>query len=665
MALNKQKRKEIISLASTHSVDELAFKYKVSKQEISNILKKTIKATDTSERKSPWWFYLILVIIPFIFVLILEISLRIFNYGDDYKQWVNISSNRLMLNNEIARRYFYTTKNIPYSIQNTFDVEKKENAFRVFVMGESSAAGYPYSPNGSFSRYIQKRLEVLYPDRTIEVVNIGLTAISSYTIRDLFPGVLEQKPDLVLIYTGHNEYYGALGVGSLESLGQSRFFVNLTLSLNQFRITQLMRNFLAGVITAFSSDNIKNESGTLMSRMAKEQLIEYDSNVFEAGVIQFRENIKDILLMAKEKNVPIILGTLTSNLKDQPPFNPEKINSSEDASAIFTNAEKLLSEGKNDEAKRLFILAKERDALRFRASYRINDEIKKLANEFNMHVADVDSAFNSNSAYGITGEDLMVDHLHPNLQGYQLMGNVFFQTMLRNNLIPLLPNNQLTEEYQHETSIKNFYFSQLDSTISKYRIIILKNDWPFSERKDVATMLKLFNPITPIDSLALYVIDNKLSWEEAHRKAANYYLSNKQFDNFLYEMNVLIDQYPFIIEYYDMVAEQLLVRRDYEQTYSLLKKKIKISEDAFATKWIGIIELSRHNYSAAINYLNRSISFNNRDAQVLFNLSGAYVGNQEPKLALTAIERCLQIEPNFPGAKELYNQISAVVKILE
>ena len=60
---------------------------------------------------------------------------------------------------------------------------------------------------GSFSRYIRKRLELVYPNTTIEVVNISMTAVNSYTVLDLLPGVLDQKPDLVLIYAGHNEYY--------------------------------------------------------------------------------------------------------------------------------------------------------------------------------------------------------------------------------------------------------------------------------------------------------------------------------------------------------------------------------------------------------------------------------------------------------------------------
>ncbi len=660
MGLNKQNRKEILALKSTHTVDQLASKYKVSKKEIEQIINAKVETKKNSN--SPFWFYLVLVSIPIIFFLLLEFGLRLFNYGNSYDQWVNATPTKLMLNNDIARRYFYTTKSVPYSIQNTFDVEKKSDAFRVFVMGESSAAGYPFSPNGSFSRYIQKRLELLYPTKTIEVVNIALTAINSYTLRDLFPGVIEQKPDLVLIYTGHNEYYGALGVGSLESLGQFRFFVNLILSLNDFRTTQLLRNILVSTSSLFTSSPDKIETGTLMSRMAKEQLIEYDSHVFNAGLNQFENNMRDILIMAKEADVPVILGTLASNLKDQPPFNPEKIDGNKTALDLFKKGKELLLEDKTDEAKKLFIHSKEHDALRFRASEKLNDIIKQLGDEFSFPIADVSSEFDKSSPGKITGDNLMVDHLHPTLDGYWLMGKVFFQTMQKSNKVPPCGFLEITDEAQESRAIENFYFSKLDSTISKYRIIILKNDWPFSTRKDNATMLRLFNAQTTLDSIALFVIDNKYSWEEAHREAADYYLTLNDFDAYLYEMNVLIDQYPFITEYYNAVAQELLIRKKYDEVYNLLKRRIKIDSDAFSTKWLGIIELSRNNNTEAIKLLKQSISYNNKDAQVFFNLSGAYVNSSDFSSALTAIEKCIQIDNKFPGAAELYNQLRAATK---
>ncbi|MDR3666596.1 MAG: SGNH/GDSL hydrolase family protein, partial [Ignavibacteriaceae bacterium] len=250
-------------------------------------------------------FYFVLILIPVIFFVLLETGLRIFDYGNDYTQWVSPTKGKYVLNPAIAHKYFHNIDNVPYSNQDIFDEIKGPNTFRVFVLGESAGAGYPYIPLGAFSRYLEQRLNLEYPDSKIEVINCSMTAINTYSMRDLFPGILELKPDLVLIYAGHNEYYGALGVGSMESLGTSRSIVNLVIYLERFKTFQLVRNLLKGATGLFGRKR-EAATGTLMSRMAQDQYIGLDSEIYKKGIEQFAGNMHDILEMAKKQNVPVI-----------------------------------------------------------------------------------------------------------------------------------------------------------------------------------------------------------------------------------------------------------------------------------------------------------------------------------------------------------------------
>ena len=182
-----------------------------------------------------------------------------------------------MINTDIGKRYFNNMNFLPQTSDDTFDKQKKSNAFRVFVLGGSSAAGFPFMPMGSFSRYVKRRLELVYPGSTIEVINIAMTAVNTYTILDLLPGVLDQSPDLILLYSGHNEFYGALGVGSIESLGSSRLIKKLILYLNNYKTTQLIRNLIKWGSSLFSKKINVEKSGTLMSNMAKDKSISLNS----------------------------------------------------------------------------------------------------------------------------------------------------------------------------------------------------------------------------------------------------------------------------------------------------------------------------------------------------------------------------------------------------
>ena len=618
------------------------------------------KSQDKSSKPAPKWFFLILVIIPVIFFVLLEVSLRIFNYGFDNRQWISATEGKLFLNPEIAKRYFYTTKRIPFSNGDIFDEKKKDNAFRVFVLGGSSAAGYPLLPLGSFSHYLQDRLKLLYPSSTIEVVNLSMTAVNSYTIRDLFPGVIEEKPDLIIIYAGHNEYYGALGVGSMESLGTSRRMVNLILYLNRFKTVEFLRNTIQWVMKLFS-DN-KQATGTLMSRMAKEQSIELYSETYEDGISQFKGNMQDILEIAKEHRVPVILSTLTSNLKDQYPFISIKTKNLPAANEIFKNAKSELNSGDNKKADSLFRYAKDLDCLRFRAPEEMNRVIRSLSREFDLPLVNTDSAFASASPDGIVGNNLMTDHLHPKLQGYFLLGKLFFEKMEQYNYLPAVKPVNLSDAEQDSITIANFNFTKLDSVMSNYRIKLLKNDWPFISIEKKIPSFELLNPKNFNDTLAAEILDDKISWEEAHRKMAAYYLVHRDINSFLTEMDALICQYPVVVEYYDYVAKELIQMKDYARAYKYLKNGYDIKPNAFKTKWLGTISLYNNKLDLAEKYLNECVLYDGKDSQVWYNLAGVYVKRKNYKAALEDVNKALSLSPNYPEAIDLKRQLQSVVK---
>jgi tetratricopeptide (TPR) repeat protein len=624
------------------------------------ITKKVMKQTK-EDKKPPKWFYIVLVLIPLLILILLELFLRLFNYGDDYNQWVKVTEEKYILNPDYTRKFFFATESVPYSNGNVFDINKKPGAFRIFILGGSSAAGFPYTPSGDFGKYIQKRLELLYPENRIEVVNLSITAVNSYTIRDLIPGVLEQSPDLIIIYAGHNEYYGALGAGSLEYVGSSRRIVNFVIYLNEFKLTQLVRNTLKWISGLFSSESSEGRGGTLMARMAKDQYIFYKSEVYKNGIEQFEGNLRDILTLTKDAGVPVLLSTLTSNLKDQPPFISEQSGGYPPAEDIYKKAVDAYERGNTREAESLYVYAKDLDGLRFRAPSEINNIIYGLAGEFEYPLTDIMSEFNMVSPGGITGNNIMTDHLHPDLRGYQLMGKLFFETMEKENILPEGRKNNIDALPADSITEKNFSFTRLDSTIARYRITILKNDWPFSEYKTGAQIAKLFEVKDNLDTLALMVVDNKLNWEEAHRRAAKIYLNRGDYLRFTNEMKVLIDQFPFIPGYSISVSETLLENKQYDLAYEILQQKYRYSPDAFSAKWIGIIELSKSNEDSSIKFLNESLKYNPADPQVLFNLAGAYIMKKDFKNALSAVEKCLQIEPGYRGAEELRRQLQQVL----
>lgn len=621
--------------------------------------------TESKSKKPPKWFYLILILIPILFFVLLELGLRIFNYGYDFtvfKVVTDYHADKLFLNPEIPYKYFYGTRSVPSALPDGFDKDKKPNAFRVFVLGGSSTAGWPYVPNASFPRQLKRKLELLYPQNNIEVINLGISAINSYTLRDFIPAILDQKPDLILIYAGHNEYYGALGVGSTVSVGSARELVNLYLWFYNFKTTQLLRDFISWVYGLFKDSQKATEvsNETLMSQMIGNSLIAYDSDEYWAGIKQFEGNLDDIIEMIRDKNVPVIIGKLTSNLREQKPFVSIETEKYPAAEEVFIKANEELEKGNIEEARKLFFLAKEFDALRFRAPQKINDVISEIGNKFKVPVVDIDSVFRKFSPYELVGYNLTVDHLHPNIDGYRLIADTFYDEMKKRNLLPKGQRADLSEEKADSILKANFPFTALDSTLANFSIIVLTGQYPFVPKGTPNYKMLNYKMSSIVDTIAAQIFNKQLKWETAHSKLAEYYLNRNEIDKFIKEMEAIIAERPYYDVPYRTLAAYLIDKGYVERAIPYLKKLDEIKSDFFSNKWLGQVYLKLNKAETALPYLQKAVQFGEADYQLWYNLAGAYYLNGNVDLAITSIERSLQLNPKNPLAINFYNQIKSL-----
>jgi lysophospholipase L1-like esterase len=626
--------------------------------------KKNITDKNNLQAEPKKIFYVVLVLLPIIFLIAFELILRAVDYGYNTDVFIEVAPGYYGSNPKLAKKYFHNVKSVPNTINDVFKIEKPKNGFRVFVLGGSSGAGYPYMPLGSFSRYVRKRLELVYPKNEIEVVNLSMTAVNSYTIKDVLPSVLEQKPDLILIYAGHNEYYGALGVGSMENLGSNIWLVNLSVKLEQFKTYQFIRNVIKYLVKKLGK-NERPSNGTLMSRMAEKKKIPYQSDIFNAGIEQFKENMSDVLEEIHDAGVPVLFSTLGSNLMGLSPFISEPYKNFPDAKIIFKDATEDFKNGNLQKAAKEYRYAKDLDMLRFRAPEKINSVIENLSEKYGAILVNSDSALNKASKTGIIGNDLMVDHLHPTLRGYQIIGKTFYEAMEKNHLLPNGLHRGLNNYQQDSLTIAQFPFSSFDSTIAAFKIKLLKDDWPFINPTKKTPPDKLLPRKNYLDSLAYDFVMAKIDWEKAERYAADYFFAHKQYDKYVKQMNILISQFPIILSYYKFAAEKLIEAEQYDAAYDFVLRKFRIGKDYFSSKWLGIINLSRGKIYASIYYLKLSTKFKENDPQVYYNLAGAYTKRHDYKHALDNAKLALKYNPKYKQAETLKSQLEKILKTIK
>ena len=575
-------------------------------------------------------FLIITILLPLIILVLLEIGLRVFHYGNNTALFVSIpdeNSKFYGINLEVAKRYFTKLSDVPTPRKDLFLKVKPGNGYRIFVLGESSAAGFPYGNNVTFTRILNRRLSDAFPGKYIEIINTGLTAINSYAQLDFMDEILLQKPDAILIYSGHNEYYGALGVSSMESLGKNRWMVKTILKLQKFKIYSLMQNLVTSIKGLFGSSNSidsnNDPSATLMQRIVNNQLIPLNSEDYEIGKNQFRQNLSEIIQKAKDAGVKVLVSELVSNIRDNKPFESVKVNSLPIAQDEYNKALELEKQGNYDEARKAFYYAKDLDALRFRAPEEFNNIINEVANEFKIPVVPMKSFFESHSPNGIIGNNLMLEHLHPNIDGYFLMADAFFNTMQKNKFISdNWPGSNIEPSSYYR---KNWGFTSLDSMYAFLAVTQLKGGWPFKKNKGPNVALSEFKPANKVDSVALDIILlGKITLEQGHMELADYYESRGELQLAFNECNALIYTVPFLDLFYEPAVKILVQMGNYRKAMEILFESLKYQESTFAYQWIGQIFLINDETVKGIAYLEKAIKAGSQDLLLLYNLGRAF-----------------------------------------
>src|SRR5882724_4236009 len=94
---------------------------------------------------------------PLLLLVGIEIALRLADPDDGLALFTRapaVKGDYLVANRSVGKRWFSGVDNPPTPAHELFAREKPNRAFRVFVMGESAAAGFPYPRNGEFSRLL-------------------------------------------------------------------------------------------------------------------------------------------------------------------------------------------------------------------------------------------------------------------------------------------------------------------------------------------------------------------------------------------------------------------------------------------------------------------------------------------------------------------------------
>ncbi len=597
------------------------------------------------------FFYTVLIIIPVLVVMLLELGLRLFSYGDDLTLFISSSGEKYLTCNRVVGKRYFSKFEQTTPLYNFFLKEKPENGYRIFVMGESTVQGFPYDANVAVSRILQQRLQDIFPNRTIEVINLGMTAINSYTLLDFADELLQQKPDVVLIYAGHNEYYGALGVGSMESGSIPGWIKKLHLKLAHLKTYQLLQNTISGIykiIFPVSEDEAKE---TLMQQMVGKNIIPYNSELYKEGLKQFHENMSGLLQKLRKVNVPVIISDLVSNIKDLPPFYSISDGKYESANSLYIEARQLEADSLFERAKEKYFKAKDLDAIRFRAPEDLNKIISELADSFGCYHLSIKSIFEKYSPNGLVGNNLMTEHLHPNIDGYFIMADGFVNALHENKMIEKKWDTLRIKPWAFYRN--NWGFTELDSMIAVLRIKNLKSGWPFQPVTTINNFIFTYKPNGVIDSLAFMAVKyDDISIERVHKDLAAYYQSIGDLKQASEEYLSLAYIYTNKTSYYYLAGDLANKAKDYDNATRIFLESPNSDTSEYVQMSLASIYFAQGKFKEALLSIDKLQMINLSEENFLLSEKLKYKIQKTSGLILEAEKTLGSIKKLEPGFNE-------------
>ncbi|MEW6745061.1 MAG: tetratricopeptide repeat protein [Planctomycetota bacterium] len=340
-------------------------------------------------------------------------------------------------------------------------LDKPAAGLRVFVFGGSTVYGMPYTLAAgggdlSFASYLREELRARHPQARVEVINCGVVGGTLEDVRDLIEEALELQPDVFVVLSGENEFLPHALLAS-RARQKNPFDAGVSSPLRHSRLLALLARFVTSL-----EERANPDLGTLDWPLVESLLgpalhtaQDYEEILVHAGAI-----LEWIREETRERGVDLVLATCASNLGDFEPSlstlaGSHECGVAESWLALVREGRSLLDQGdaagalrRFDEALRLdaggaeahfrrgqalalldrygealaaFKEARDRDGVIRRAPAALNALVREVASRPGAVLCDVEVAFERASPHGIPGASLLVDHVHPNLDGVALI----------------------------------------------------------------------------------------------------------------------------------------------------------------------------------------------------------------------------------------------------
>jgi tetratricopeptide (TPR) repeat protein len=302
------------------------------------------------------------------------------------------------------------------------------------------------------------------------------------------------------------------------------------------------------------------------------------------------------------------------------------------------------------------LAAKEHDELRFRAPGAFNDIIRALAAEHGAKVVETQQALEDASPNGLVGRDMMLEHLHPTITGYRVLGSAFFMGLAGNQF-----GQDLGLRWAWDAALAQSRrltpVPGIDSLAGAYRVQQLTASWPFQPIGSRLTRIDTLMAGTLEGDLGLKLFRDDVPRIEALDAVRRHAIENGDLATASINLEAVIQSYPMVPGPHLALAKIRMQEGRFAEAETLVREELTIGDNAEAFQIAGTLALNGRQITAAIPLLERAVALNPADLRARYNLAGAYALQQRYDEARAQAEEIIRRNPAAEDARRLLGSL--------
>lgn len=575
--------------------------------------------------------------------------------------------------------YYVTSPHFGTYINNqSFLRDKPVDLTRIFVVGGSAAYGFPATEEYGFSGYLRRALNIAYPGK-FEVINAAGMSFGSHRVLDVLKDVILHEPDIVIIYSGNNEYVEQNVLqevkktpSNLEKIGSMFDNTDIYRALRFALFKVSPRTFQ----TQIKQDITDIRSNPRVSRGNIGRSSRTDSTIQE----NYRKNIKKMIEFLGQHGIDVVVTTVPvdiggwipesglpkfanqnaaqqwielTNLRDEAfkkgdlaleaEYLRKTLEITPDNPGMSFNYGKVLwMLGRYDLSYQQLVRAKDLDVRPIRALSSFNQVVRNVVDEKNgIFLADLEDKIRELYLQG-QGKNIFLDYCHLTETGHKLVAQWLLETISK-----IITSQKLD-------------IKQLSTLISKDTIVKAKSDFVRGHEL-YAQALTLENNGRPdlAEQKYLQALTYLPNFDQIFANLGHIYADRK-------DLRKAIEMYDESIQLNPKSHMSLLSlgyislqESRYDDAEDFFKKAIAISPSLpGAYGGLGDVYMIRKQFQDAVKYYNESLKLGQDSLWLRKNLAHAYLTLGNKNQAVLNWQEALKFSPFDMEIKELVNKYS-------